>query len=64
MSCKTTKHDFTLLKEQNKLDLSKYSLSKRTINEWHKLSAYCVHASRLPSVIMFKNRVAGYTNRL
>ena len=52
------------MKEQSRLDVGMYSFSERTINEWHKLSIDCVHAS---SVIMFKNRLdnclitAGYT---
>ena len=60
----TRGHDFTLVKGQNRLDFRKYSFSQRTVNEWNKLSADCVHSS---SVNMFKNRIdkylvrAGYT---
>ena len=39
------------VKGQSRLDVSKYSFSQRTINEWNKLSADCVHAS----INMFKN---------
>ena len=45
---KTTRgHDFTLMKEQNRLDFRKYSFSQRTVNEWNKLSAVCVHSTVL-----------------
>ena len=60
----TRGHDFTLVKWQNRLDFRKYSFSQRTVNEWNKLSADCVHSS---CVNMFKNRIdnflvrAGYT---
>ena len=61
---RTRGHDFTLEKGQSRLAVRKYSFSQRTINEWNKLSADCVHSS---SVNMFKNRIdnclvrAGYT---
>ena len=54
----------TLVKDQCRFDIRKYSFSQRTINEWNKLSTDCVNAS---SVNMFKNKVnthlrrAGYT---
>ena len=51
----TRGHDFTLVKGQNRLDFRKYSFSQRTVNEWNKLSADCVHSS---SVNMFKVVVA------
>ncbi len=60
----TRGHHFTLVKKQSRLDVRKFSFSKRTVNVWNKLSAECVHAS---SVHMFKNRIdkylvkAGYT---
>ena len=60
----TRGHDFTLVKGQNRLYFRKYSFCQRTVNEWNKLSADCVHSS---SVNMFKNRIdnhlvrAGYT---
>ena len=53
----TRGHDFTLVKGQNRLDFRKYSFSQRTVNEWNKLSADCVHSS---SVNMFKNRIDNY----
>ena len=53
----TRGHDFTLVKWQNRLDFRKYSFSQRTVNEWNKLSADCVHSS---SVNMFKNRIDNY----
>ena len=53
----TRGHDFTLVKEQSSLDFRKYSFSKRTVNEWNKLPADCVHSS---SVNMFKNRMDNY----
>ena len=43
-------HDFTLVKEY----LLESSHSFRTINEWNKLYADCVHAS---SANKFKNRI-------
>ena len=60
----TRGHNFTLVKKQSRLDVSKYSFSQRTINVWNKLSTDCVHAT---SVNVFKNRIdkylvkAGYT---
>ena len=56
--------EVTLVKDQCKLDIRKYSFSQRTINEWNELSTDCVTAS---SVNMFKKKVdtylwrAGYT---
>ena len=36
-TCKLTRgHDFTLVKEQNRLDFRKYSFSQRTVNEWNQ----------------------------
>ena len=62
---KTTRgHNFTLVKEQSRLAVMKFSFSQRTINLWNTLSEECVHAS---SANMFKNRIdkylvkAGYT---
>ena len=34
----TTGHNFTLVKKQSGLDVSKFSFSQRTINVWNKLS--------------------------
>ena len=50
----TRRHDLTLVKEQSRLDVRKYSFSQRTVNVWNKLSTDCVHAS---SVGVFKNRI-------
>ena len=41
----TRGHKVTLIKEQCRLDMRKYSFSQRTINEWNKLSTDSVHAS-------------------
>ena len=56
----TRGHGFTLVKGQNRLDFIMYSFSQRTVNEWNKLSADCVHSS---SVNMFKNRIDNYLVR-
>ena len=40
-------HDFTLVKGQSKFDVRMYSFSQRTVNEWNKLSADCVHSSSI-----------------
>ena len=53
----TRGHNFTLVKKQSRLDVKKFSFSRRTINVWNKLSTECVHAS---SVNMFKNRIVNY----
>ena len=42
------------MKGQSRMDVRKYSFPERTVNEWNKLSADCVHSS---SVNMFKNRI-------
>ena len=51
---RTRGHDATLVKDQCRLDLRKYSFSQRTINDWNKLSTYCVNVS---SVNMFQNKI-------
>ena len=51
---RTRGHEVTLVKDQCRLDIRKYSFSERTTNEWNKLSIDCVTAS---SVNMFKNKV-------
>ena len=56
----TRGHGFTLVKGQSRLDFRKYSSSKRTVNEWNKLSADCVQSS---SVNMFKNIIDNYLLR-
>ena len=50
-------HNYTLVKKQSRLDVSKYSFSQRTFNVWNNLSTDCVHAS---SVNMFKNKIDNY----
>ena len=45
---------YTLVKKQIRLDVRKYSFSRRTINVLNKLSTDCVHAT---SVDMFKNKI-------
>ena len=57
---RTSGHKVTLVKDQCRLDIRKYSFSQRTINEWNKLSMDCVTAS---SVNMFKNKVDTYLKR-
>ena len=57
---RTSGHEVTLVKDQCRLDIRKYSFSQRTINEWNKLSTDCVTAS---SVNMFKNKVDTYLRR-
>ena len=60
----TRRHDSTLVKGQSRLDVRKNYISQRTINDWKKWSADCVHSS---SINMFRNRInkylvrAGYT---
>ena len=53
-------HDCMLVKGLSRLDFRKYSFSQRTVNEWNKLPADCVHSS---SVNMFKNRIDNYLVR-
>ena len=57
---RTRGHEVKLVKDQCRLDIRKHSFSQRTINEWNKLSTYCVTAS---SVNMFKNKVDTYLRR-
>ena len=56
----TRGHEMTLVKDQCRLDIRKYSFSQKTINEWKKMSTDCVTAS---SVNMFKNKVDTYLRR-
>ena len=44
---RTRGHEVELVKEQCRLDIRKYSFSQRTLNEWNKLSADCITASRV-----------------
>ena len=57
---RTRGHDVKLVKGQCRLDIRKNSFSQRTINEWNKLSTYCITAS---NVNIFKNRVNIYLRR-
>ena len=47
---RTTGHEVTLVKDQCRLNIRKYSFSQRTINAWNKLCTDCANAS---SVNMF-----------
>ena len=58
---RTRGYKAALVKEQCRLDMRKYSFSKRVINEWTKLPNDCVNAS---SVNMFKNRIDRYMIRV
>ena len=55
---KTRRHEVTLVNDQCRLDIRKYSFSQRAINEWNELSTYCVTASS-----MFTNKVDTYIRR-
>ena len=57
---RTRGHDETVVKDECRLDIKKYSFPHRIINEWKKLSTHCVTAS---SVNMFKNKVDTYLRR-
>ena len=57
---RTRGHGVTLAKKQCRLDIRKFSLSQRTVNEWNRLSADCVGAS---SVNIFKNKIDIYLRR-
>ena len=48
---RTRGYEVTLIKDQCRLDIRKYSFSQRTIYEWNQLSTDCVTVS---SVNMFK----------
>ena len=56
----TRQPNFTLVKGQNRLDFIKYSFSQRTVNEWNKWSADCVHSS---SVNMFLSSKLVYSKQ-
>ena len=58
----TSGHNFTLVKEQSRFGVIKYSFSQKTIIVWNKLSNDCVYAS----IVQEQNRYiylikAGYT---
>ena len=42
------------MKDQCRLDIRKYSFSKRSINKWNTISTECVNAS---GVNMFKKKI-------
>ena len=44
----------TLVKDQCRLDIRKYSFSQRTVNKWNKLFTDCATAR---SMTMFRNKV-------
>ena len=53
----TRGHKLTLVKEQSRQSVRKYSFSQSTINVWNTLSADCEQTS---SVVMFMNRIDKY----
>ena len=58
---RTRGHEVTLVNDQCRLDIRKYSFSQRIINEWNKFSIDCVTAS---SVNILKNISGGrFTHR-
>ena len=50
----------SLVKDQCRLNIRKYSFSQRTINEWKRFSTDCVNVS---SVNMLKNKFEKYLRR-
>ena len=54
-------HGITLAKKQCRLDIRKFSFSKRTVNEWNKLSAVYVGAG---SVNMLNTKIDIYLRRV
>ena len=58
---RTKRHKASLVKEQCRLDMRRYSFSQRVINEWNKLSNDCVNVS---SVNTFKNKIDRYLTRV
>ena len=57
---RTRGHGVTLAKEQCGLAIRKFSFSRRTTNEWNRLSTDCVNAS---SINMFNNKINIYLRR-
>ena len=53
-------HEVTLVKDQCRLDIRKYSFSQRTLNKRIKLSTDCVTAN---SVNMLKTKVDTYIRK-
>ena len=58
---RTRGHEAAFFKEQCRLDMRKYSFSKRVINEWNKPPNDWVNPS---SVNMFKNKIDRYLIRV
>ena len=56
---RTRGHEVKLVKDQCRLDIRKNSFLQRTINEWNKLSTYCVTASSVNKIDTYLRRV-GY----
>ena len=54
-------HCFMLEKEQSRLDVRKYYLSKITVNECNKLSGDCLHSS---NINMIKSIIDNYFVRV
>ena len=50
---RTRGHKAALVKEQCRLDMRKYSLLQRDINEWNKLPNYCVNATSVNYIYIF-----------
>ena len=50
----TRGHSWALAKERCELDIRKYALSQRTINQWNRLTRDCVNAT---CVNMFNNKI-------
>ena len=50
------------MKGQSRLDVRKYTFSKRTVYEWNKLSVNRVHSSSRP-INMFKNGIDNSLDR-
>ena len=53
-------HGVTLAKKQSRLDIRTFLFSQRIVNEWNRLAADCVGASR---VNVFKNEIDIYPRR-
>ena len=56
---RTRGHEVTLVKDPCRLDIKTYSFSQRTINEWNKLSIYCVIASSVKCLKTWLTHISG-----
>ena len=56
---RTGGHEVTLVKDQCRLDIKKYSFSQRTINEWNTLSTDCVNASCMNMLKTKQTNISG-----